>query len=62
MVQGIDYTSVSPWNRLNTALGLVRVVHIRCFVVCGSVGSVDCPLIIHPWFCACPSKVRTVQS
>ena len=28
MVQGIDYTSVSPWNRSDTALGLVRVVYI----------------------------------
>ena len=28
MVQGIDYTSVSPFLRTHTAMGLVSVVHI----------------------------------
>lgn len=28
MAQGIDYTSVSPFLRIHTALGLVSVVHI----------------------------------
>ena len=37
MVQGIDYTSVSPWARRDTGLGLVSVVYISPVDVASAV-------------------------
>lgn len=58
MVHGIDYTSVSPWARRDTGLGLVSVVYIlyRC---CFRGLSVQYTCLVRS---LSPSNVRCVQS